>query len=104
MAKAIVDAGVCGFITEIEATSDDMTTVILRITSECPAYSYLKDDEFEFDAFECCFSKLGENPVYELFRKTSIHAACVVPAAAIKAMEVACDLALPRDTTIKISR
>jgi hypothetical protein len=39
MARVRVDAGICGFSTEIIAESEDMNTVRLRFESACPLYS-----------------------------------------------------------------
>lgn len=104
MAKAIIRAGICGFDTEITAESDDMMTAVLHISSECPAYESLKNQPFEVDAVANCFSKVGLNEVYGLFRDTCKHAACPVPAGALKAVEVACGFALPSDANIKLSK
>ena len=35
MVKTHVQAGVCGFVTDITATSDDMQYVTLGVTSTC---------------------------------------------------------------------
>lgn len=103
MAKAIINAGVCGFVTEITAESDDMITAVLQISSDCPAYAALKDKSIEVDAITSCFSKVGQNEVYDLFRDTCKHAACPIPAGALKAVEIACELALPCDVSITLS-
>ena len=103
MAKVILNAGVCGFKTEITAESEDSINAMLSIISECPAYAHLKDESIEMNAYECCFSKVGNNAVYELLAKTCIHAACPLPSAILKAMEVACGLALPRDVSMTIT-
>ena len=104
MAKVIIKAGVCGFTTEINATSEDSMNVMLNIASDCPAYAHFKDEPFEMDAYACCFGKVGQSPVYELLAKTCLHASCPVPSATLKAMEVACDLALPKDAGMTISK
>ena len=45
----------------------------------------------------------GEGPlVYELARRYLPHASCPVPSGVIKAVEVACKLALPADAAIKV--
>jgi len=36
MAKVKVEAGVCGFVTEVEALLDDSQKVTLKIESDCP--------------------------------------------------------------------
>ena len=104
MAKVIVKAGVCGFTTEIDAQSEDSMNAVVTITSECPAYAQFKDEPFEMDAYASCFGKVGQSPVYELLAKTCLHASCPVPSATLKAMEVACGLALPQDVSMTITK
>jgi len=104
MAKAIVNAGVCGRTTEIIAESEDMVNAVIQITSDCTGYSQMEGISYEIDAYAACLSKLGQNKVVEIFREFCIHAACPVPTAALKAIEVACQLALPRNVSIEISK
>lgn len=104
MAKSKINAGVCGFITEVEAESDDLQTVIIKIQTQCPSLKPLENNSFEVDGFVECFGKIGEGEVYSQCRKYCKHAACTVPAGIIKAIEVACELALPRDLDIKLSK
>ena len=104
MAKVVIMAGICGFTTEINAQSEDSMNVELRISSQCPAYAHLNDKDIEFDAYASCFSKVGQSPVYELFAETSLHAACPVPSATLKAMEIACALALPANVSMTITK
>ena len=104
MANVTVNAGICGFTTVVNAESDDSVNAVLRIISECPAYAYMNDNEYEMDAYACCFGKVGQSPIYEFFAETSLHAACPVPSAALKAMEVACSLALPKDVSMTVAR
>lgn len=42
--------------------------------------------------------------IYELAKKYCKHAACPVPSAIIKGVEVACGLALPKDVEIRIAK
>lgn len=104
MAEVKVDAGICGFRTIIKVKSEDMQNAALEITTECPSLKPLEQELKELDAFEECFSKLGESKVYELAKKYCKHAACPVPSAIIKGLEVACGLALPKDVEIRISK
>lgn len=104
MAKAVINAGVCGFITEITAESEDLVTAILKVSSQCPAYAVLEGREIEVEGMKVCFGKLAQNEIYDLFRETCRHSACPVPAGALKAVEVACELALPRDVSMKIEK
>ena len=103
MARALIKAGICGFTTEIIATSKDMETASLTVNSECPNYKKLGDELKEIDAMTSLYSrKVGTDEVYKVCAKHCRHAACPVPCGILKTVEVACGLALPKDIIIKI--
>ena len=51
-----------------------------------------------------CFDKVGTGTVYEACRKTCPHGACAVPMAILKTVEVASNMALPADVTLKLEK
>jgi len=102
MARALIKAGICGFTTEIIATSHDRETASLTVNSECPNYKKLGDELKEIDAITSLFGKVGTDEVYKVCAKHCRHAACPVPCGILKTVEVACGLALPKDIIIKI--
>jgi hypothetical protein len=104
MAIVKIHAGICGFCTTVTATSEDKENASLSIVSECPNYIKLAEELQTADAFKECFAKVGEGRVYEICRKYCKHSACPVPVGIIKAIEVSCDLALPRDAVIEVSK
>ena len=104
MVEVKVDAGICGFSATIKVDSEDMQTATIDFVTNCPNLKPLEQELKEVDGYEECFSKLGDSPVYELAKKYCKHAACPVPSAIIKGIEVACGLALPKDAEIKISK
>lgn len=104
MVETVVHAGVCGFKTVIEVDSEDMQTAKVKISTECPSLKPLEQELTEVDGYEECFAKVGESNVYEVARKHCRHAACPVPAAILKGIEVACGLALPADVSISITK
>jgi hypothetical protein len=104
MAKAVINAGACGFTTEIIAESEDMNTTVLKITSDCPNFKNLNNTLNKVDAMDVCFNKVGEGVIFDACRKFCKHAACPVPTAIIKAVEVECSLALPKDVIIKVTK
>lgn len=103
MAVVEVNPGVCGLKTIVKVISDDMQNAVVEITTECPNIKPMEQELKEVDGFEECFSKLGDSKVYELAKKYCKHAACPVPSAILKGIEVACGLALPRDVEFRIS-
>ena len=104
MVEVKVNAGVCGFHTVVKVDSEDMQVALIEIATECPNLKPLEQELKEVDGFEECFSKLGDSTVYDLAKKYCKHAACPVPSAILKGIEVACGLALPRDVEFKISK
>jgi hypothetical protein len=48
------------------------------------------------------FLPISRNPVYMAAEKSGCHASCVIPAAVLKAVEVAMQMAVARDVQIKV--
>ncbi|MCC6727778.1 MAG: hypothetical protein IT208_00390 [Chthonomonadales bacterium] len=101
MARAKIDAGICGFHTTVNAQMNGEECV-LSIESDCEAIQKLAEHVKRVDPFrEISFR--GEGPqVLAMAVKHCRHTACPVPAGILKAMEVAAGLALPRDATIRV--
>ncbi len=104
MSKVTVEPGICGFETTIEAVAEDKKNVRLSIETQCPNLKPLAEELTTADGYKECFAKVGESPVFVTVRKYCRHAACPVPTAIIKGIEVACNLALPRDVKMTISK
>lgn len=104
MAIVKVNAGICGFQSQIKVNAQDMQTAQIEFETTCPNLKPLQAELQEVDAFKECFAKVGESPVFLMAKKYCKHAACPVPTAIIKGIEVACNLALPADVEIKIEK
>jgi hypothetical protein len=104
MAQVSINAGICGYSTNVLAQSDEEKNVTLEIHTDCPNLKALETELTELNAYEECFEKIGEGLVYDAVRKTCRHAACPVPCGIMKAVEVAAGLALPRNVLIEISK
>ena len=103
--RAIVDAGVCGLTSLVEAGSPDGQTVVVRIESDCPRVQALAGDLAGLDAFQELLSlPLAQTTPALLAAKHGLHPTCPVPVAVLKAAEVAAGLALPCDCSIKLTR
>ncbi|MCL2773762.1 MAG: hypothetical protein FWD71_10475 [Oscillospiraceae bacterium] len=102
MKKVIIDAGICGFTTTVEAVSEDGMEATIHIQSDCDAIMKMAIElRNEVDAYEICLGKVSTGPVYETARNSCHHAACPVPAGIIKCIEAECKLALPKDAHIR---
>lgn len=103
MAKAEINAGICGFKTTVLAQSNSSGTIHLTIESDCKAVCKLADQLQEVEPFKEAFWRKG--PVtHELAPKCLTHPACPVPSGIIKAIEVEAGLALPADVSILVSK
>ena len=102
MTKVKINPGVCGFITSVEAVSEDGQEVILTVKSGCePVRAMFKELGDTFDSFELCLVKPGEGPLFEYASKNfPVHCGCPILSGIVKAAEAECKLALPRDVSI----
>ncbi|UWG96361.1 hypothetical protein LPY66_15880 [Dehalobacter sp. DCM] len=103
MAKVTVNGGACGFMTQIEAKAERRNTTV-TIETECPALKPMAEELTTVNGFEECMGKIGDTQVFQIARKYCKHAACPVPTAIIKGIEVANGLALPRTIEMKITK
>ena len=105
-ARVRVQAGICGFVADVEATNEDITEPVqLSITSTCENISRLSGALKEAEPLR----EIREGFNGGILTVTREHlrgccAGCVVPPAIFKAMQVAAGLALPRDPVITIEK
>ena len=98
---ALVDAGVCGFTCRIKARKIDKKTVGLEISeSECQQIQDFAEQLSQLSLDEI-FMPITRNPVYVAAEQSGCHPSCPIPAAVLKAAEVAMEMALPRDASIR---
>jgi len=104
MATVYVRPGICGFDAEIRSIADGDMNVRIEITSACPQIARLGAAVAEISALELLRRPIQETSVYQAAGAARCHAACPVPSAIIKAIEVAAGLALPSDVQMTITR
>jgi len=104
MARVSVDPGICGLKSVATALSEDGQTCEVSVETECEAIRAFAEELGSLDGFAAAFSKFEENPVYIAAGKHCKHAACPVPSAVIKAVEVACGLALPKNVEFLVEK
>ena len=98
---ALVDAGVCGFTCRIKARKIDKRTVGLEISeSECQQIQDFAEQLNQLSLDEI-FMPITRNPVYVAAEQSGCHPSCPIPAAVLKAAEVAMEMALERDASIR---
>ena len=102
MSKAIINAGICGFRTEVIVQREGKHCN-LTIHSDCADIEKLSGQLRKVDPYQE-ISFRGEGPLTFInFRACCHHPACPVPVGIIKAVEIEAGLALPQDVTIEIS-
>jgi hypothetical protein len=103
MAKANVQAGICGFKTVVETRMEGDACQI-SIESECPSIRRLAAELTEVEPFQEISYRRKMPLTLQAAAKNCPHAACPVPVGIIKAVEVEAGLALPADVSIVISK
>jgi len=99
-----IQAGICGFITNVSTESEDSQNVNYEIKSNCEKITALaiKLSKIQpVDAFQE-ISPTGAGKILPVVRETlkGCCAGCAVPVGIFKAMQVAAGLALPKDISI----
>jgi len=94
-------AGVCGQETTIEAQKVDPTHVVFEITTTCEHVRALSEALGKVDVARDMSCPLTETQVYTLATKHVCRNSCIVPAAILKAMEVAVGVFLPGDCRVE---
>lgn len=102
-AKCRINAGVCGFVSEVVARCDDSQTVELKVTSNCEHITALGGRLGRLDAFEE-LARRHESTVFVEARSPAVCCCvdCVVPCAIFKAMQSAAGLALGQAVSVEV--
>lgn len=99
--RVTAEPGICGFPCVIEARRTGRYTVSVKIKgSECKHGQRLSD-LVEKITLRQLFAPITRNLVFLSAQRAGCHPSCPVPVAILKAVEVAMDMALPRDAVIK---
>ena len=108
MAIANIDAGICGFHTTSNATSEDGMFVEFTIQSDCEKIRGLAEalaSKGPVNAYEE-ISPASDSVIMASVREClkGCCAGCAVPVGLFKSMHVAAGLALPKNITIQIEK
>ena len=102
MTKVCVDPGICGLKTTLEIEKLSAKRVKVGIQSQCDAMVKMGEALGELDTYHEVFSEFGKSSTFEMAQKHCKHAACPVPTAILKGIEVECGLALAADVHMEI--
>lgn len=103
MAKGIIEAGICGLKTTVVVEDKDGMNYTLKVDSECGAYKDLEQRLPEVTMM-AGFDPVGSGAIYEACREKCKHGACPVPMAIIKTVEVAANMALPKEVKLTLEK
>jgi len=104
-----IEPGICNFDAVVTAETEDGETVTFEFVSECESIKEFGKQIKEISPVNAITS-LGpeENPIFSKARKLlqtkGCCEACIVPAGTVKIMQVAANLALPKDVSLKITK
>jgi hypothetical protein len=103
MTKVVVRSGACGFTTVVRAGQAPERTVDIAVESGCPMVQKMAAEIARLGRRDALTGIL-QNPVYLAAGRHLKHAACPVPAAVLKALEVEAGLNVPKDATITFEK
>ena len=99
-----VNPGICGFVCLVKARKLNKKAVSLTIIeSECKQIQQLSGLLSRITLREI-FTPVTRNPVYISAEQTGCHGSCPIPTAILKAAEVALEMALPQDVSIRFEQ
>jgi len=104
-AKGTIGAGVCGFVTEVTAASEDGQHVSFEIKTTCDNIRKLAEQLPAVDAY----AELGAGFDGELWQaiRSGLRgccSGCIVPAGIVKTMQLAAGVALPQTASVRVER
>jgi hypothetical protein len=102
MATSKIEAGICGFHTQVEAEALENYEVKLKIESTCKHIQKFAEDLKSVNAFNEISHKRGTREILAKGAEYCTHASCPVPVGIIKTVEVAAGLALPQVVKIEV--
>ena len=106
--EAQINPGICNFNTTVTATTEDSQNTTFKFITECEIIKIFEKQLEEISPIDA-IETLGpeENIILakanKLLQTQGCCDACVVPAGAVKAMQIAAGLALPKDVSITIT-
>jgi hypothetical protein len=99
MTKVVVKAGACGFTSVIRADKGRERSVDISVESGCAMVQKMSAEIASLGRRDA-LAGLLTNPVYLAAARHLKHAACPVPSAVLKALEVEAGLNVKKDATI----
>ena len=99
--RVLVDAGVCKMKTLITAEANEIGLIELKIKSECPNILRMSWSLQPMSPYAEVEAEFHKSEIYRLANESIPHTACPVPCGMVKALEVAGDLGLKRECSVR---
>jgi hypothetical protein len=103
MTKVVVTAGACGFTSVIRAVKRPERAIEISVESGCAMVQKMAAEITRLGRRDALTGIL-HNPVYLAAGRHLKHAACPVPSAVLKALEVEAGLNVEKDATITFEK
>jgi hypothetical protein len=103
MTRVVVKSGACGFTAAIRAEKGPERTIDIAVESGCAMVQKMAAEITRLGRRDALTGIL-HNPVYLAAGRHLKHAACPVPAAVLKALEVEAGLNVAKDATITFEK
>ena len=103
MTRVVVHSGACGFTAVVRADKGPERSVDIAVESGCAMVQKMAAEIASLGRRDALTSILS-NPVYLAAGRHLKHAACPVPAAVLKALEVEAGLNVKKDATIVFAK
>ncbi|MDP2278961.1 MAG: hypothetical protein Q8K51_12120 [Nitrospirota bacterium] len=103
MTKAVVNSGICGFSVTVIAGKREGKEIHISLDTECEMVKKMAEDISSLDMM-AAFTGFANNPVYKSAARHLKHAACPVPSAILKAVEVEAGLCIPKGVKMSFIR
>ncbi|MGE5840519.1 MAG: DUF6951 family protein [Deltaproteobacteria bacterium] len=98
-----VEPGICGLPCVIELRRSAKYSVLLKAAdSDCKHVRRLFQNLHEMNLRDL-FAPFSRNPVFLCAQQAGCHPSCPIPAAALKGVEIAMEMALPRNVSIRFT-
>ncbi len=99
-----VNPGICGFDCRVSAKPAEKRTIKVSISGSGCSMIQEVGNTLDEITMQDLFVPLTRSKIFKAAEKAGCHLACPVPMAIAKAAEVALELALPKDVSIRIEK
>jgi hypothetical protein len=100
MTHVHVEAGICGFHTDVRVSKIEGWNLKVTLESTCELVSSLGDELEEMGMKDILTTPINQNPVYLKAGKCNMHSSCIVPCGILKAAEAELGCALKKAATV----